>query len=347
MKAENWDVDPAQNTQAPPVGDPEGQLPSTVNDSQRYSKANSRELYDWLEALDAATAVGHNEETNAIAGVNDVHPVATVTDDGFLSAVDKVILDGLSAVGAPVTSVFAREGDILANVGDYTASQITNVPNGSIIATSVQTAIDELEAEKAGQTDTQSALALKLDKSYNLTAGAGISGGGTFESALTLAMAIQEFSVAGINPADLFAFVRDGDTAHFKLTLATLKALINAPDFEVIDASVNAGANSDFPHGLGVTPRRIEAYLLFTAATKGFAIGDVVSVSSMSHVWRNDVDGGPTDLWGLYVYVSSTNISYVVGEDGIQMVRYPDGSSAINAQGINLGAVDVILRAWI
>ena len=56
-----------------------------------------------------------------------------------------------------VTSVFGRTGAVVAAGGDYTASQITNVPAGDIAAVTVQAAIDELDTEKqpvdAGLTD--------------------------------------------------------------------------------------------------------------------------------------------------------------------------------------------------
>lgn len=47
-----------------------------------------------------------------------------------------------------VASVFGRNGNIVAASGDYTASQVTNVPAGGIVATTVQAAIDELDTEK-------------------------------------------------------------------------------------------------------------------------------------------------------------------------------------------------------
>jgi len=58
-----------------------------------------------------------------------------------------------------VTSVFGRSGAVTAQAGDYTASQITNVPSGSIAATNVQAAINELNAEKQPIDATLTALA--------------------------------------------------------------------------------------------------------------------------------------------------------------------------------------------
>ena len=58
-----------------------------------------------------------------------------------------------------VTSVFGRSGAVSAQAGDYTASQVTNVPSGNIAAITVQAAIDELEAEKQPIDPTLTALA--------------------------------------------------------------------------------------------------------------------------------------------------------------------------------------------
>lgn len=58
-----------------------------------------------------------------------------------------------------VTSVFGRSGAVTAQSGDYNASQITNTPAGNISSTSVQAAINELDAEKQAADPTLTALA--------------------------------------------------------------------------------------------------------------------------------------------------------------------------------------------
>ena len=58
-----------------------------------------------------------------------------------------------------VYSVFGRSGMVTAQSGDYTASQVTNVPAGNIAATNVQDAINELDAEKQPLDATLTALA--------------------------------------------------------------------------------------------------------------------------------------------------------------------------------------------
>lgn len=58
-----------------------------------------------------------------------------------------------------VTSVFGRSGAVVAQAGDYTATQITNTPSGNISAITVQAAINELDAEKQPLDATLTALA--------------------------------------------------------------------------------------------------------------------------------------------------------------------------------------------
>lgn len=60
----------------------------------------------------------------------------------------------ISASVAKVRSVFGRDGDVVAQSGDYTSSQVSNVPNGTISATDVQSALDELDSEKVPTTRT-------------------------------------------------------------------------------------------------------------------------------------------------------------------------------------------------
>ena len=55
----------------------------------------------------------------------------------------------LSYPTAPVTSVFTRTGAVVSANGDYTASQVTNVPSGTISSTTVQAAINELSSDIA------------------------------------------------------------------------------------------------------------------------------------------------------------------------------------------------------
>lgn len=72
-----------------------------------------------------------------------------------LDASTKVPAAQLPADAVP--SVFTRTGAIVAAAGDYTADKITNTPAGLIIATNVQAALNELDAEKQALTQKDQA----------------------------------------------------------------------------------------------------------------------------------------------------------------------------------------------
>jgi hypothetical protein len=61
-----------------------------------------------------------------------------------------------------VNSVFGRVGVVTAQSGDYTASQVTNVPAGNISSTDVQAAINELDSEKFASADFDSEFDARL-----------------------------------------------------------------------------------------------------------------------------------------------------------------------------------------
>jgi len=67
----------------------------------------------------------------------------------------------------PVTTVFTRTGDVVAQTSDYDAEQIDNTPAGNISATNVQDAIDELDDEKLNIDGTKAMTGnLDFDDSY-------------------------------------------------------------------------------------------------------------------------------------------------------------------------------------
>lgn len=77
-----------------------------------------------------------------------------------------------------VTSVFGRAGAVVAVSGDYTASQVTNVPFGNISATDVQAALNELETEKMSGAGTVNTL--PKFTSANVVGDSRVSDNGSF-----------------------------------------------------------------------------------------------------------------------------------------------------------------------
>ena len=79
-----------------------------------------------------------------------------------------------------VTSVFGRVGSITAVAGDYSATQITNTAAGSITATNVQDAINELDGEKLAKASNLSDVASVTTSRSNLGLGSAAVQNTTF-----------------------------------------------------------------------------------------------------------------------------------------------------------------------
>jgi len=82
------------------------------------------------------------ESSNGNALVNFSEGIKDVTND---------VPAGVFGSGVVVNTFNSRNGTVVPLSGDYTASQITNTPAGTIAATTVQDAIDELDQDKAPQ----------------------------------------------------------------------------------------------------------------------------------------------------------------------------------------------------
>jgi len=85
-------------------------------------------------------------------------PAGTIASTDVQAAINE--LDGdrvalaatVAGLVTGVSSVFGRSGAVVQVAGDYTGSQVTNVPAGNIAAITVQAALDELDGDKGGLT---------------------------------------------------------------------------------------------------------------------------------------------------------------------------------------------------
>jgi hypothetical protein len=82
------------------------------------------------------------------ANLNYIFPSAAPSAGQVLSSDASGNMSWITIPSAPIATVFGRSGAVTQVAGDYTASQITNTPAGSIAATNVQAALNELDTDK-------------------------------------------------------------------------------------------------------------------------------------------------------------------------------------------------------
>jgi len=168
---------------------------TTLTDGQQLSVSNSTTPVTILSAPAASTQRQIKNINIFNNGVTDLTLTISIDVSGTPTIVWKDVIptgksltwsleDGWAITSnasgsGPVASVFGRSGNVVAVAGDYSAALVTNTPAGSIAATDVQGAIDELDAEKLSNADNSVALAKLINAAaqYNIlgrkTAGAG------------------------------------------------------------------------------------------------------------------------------------------------------------------------------
>ena len=114
-----------------------------------------------------------------------------------------------------VDTVFGRTGNIIAVDGDYTASNITSVPNGSLISVDVQSAIDELDSNIQAID-----LSSFVPNSTLISVGEGLIGGGDLTSDRAIGLNVDGLTSQPIALSDTLVFF-DG-TNHRKTTLSDI-----------------------------------------------------------------------------------------------------------------------------
>lgn len=94
-------------------------------------------------------SVTYDDTTGKLNFTNtDKGSVAVTAHEAAVDPHPQYTTSAEASAAAPVQSVFSRTGTVVSANGDYTASQITNVPSGNISSTNVQAALNELDSEK-------------------------------------------------------------------------------------------------------------------------------------------------------------------------------------------------------
>ncbi|WP_408098956.1 tail fiber domain-containing protein [Peredibacter sp. HCB2-198] len=108
---------------------------------------------------DNANYVTLKAPASLAATFNYTLPLIAPTAGQVLSSNAAGVMSWITPSASPITTVFGRTGAVTATAGDYTGSLITNTPAGTIAATTVQGAIDELATEKQAADATLTSLA--------------------------------------------------------------------------------------------------------------------------------------------------------------------------------------------
>jgi hypothetical protein len=248
-----------------------------------------------------------------------------------------------SPSGDDVLTVFGRLGNVVADAGDYTASQVTNVPSGNLAATDVQAALDELQSDidilatsssvtahtaastgvhgvtgvVVGTTDTQTLTNKTLDDTSNAVLKGG-NGGATL--------------VIGSNTADTVDFV-------FNTNVVLSFPNVHSPTFANATGKLvpAKGTNAQQPVAVADGAIRYDSTfnrLNFTQVNNGaFAWNPVVGSRSITRTFFDGADllASSHDLTAeiLTIYATASNAVTLTG------IVLP-GANGINGQEIKI-----------
>lgn len=254
----------------------------------------------------------------------------------LLAVAGTASLPGLAISGDPNTGLFGKSADVLGVSTGGTERGYFNASgwNGPVVGA------------VTGNASTASAWATARTLSFtgDVTGSNSVSGSANVATALTIAndavtnaklanMAAATFkgSVAGGDPEDLTvaqavgllaatdAEARTGSSTTDLITPANLSALVY--ESGEITVPTSGGAITPQTHGLGQVPRWSQAVLRCKVTDQGYAVGDEVECK----FWAE----GGSEI-GIAVYVNSTQIGAVRGQDLIRLPNKGDGTAVSN-----------------
>jgi len=175
--------------------------------------------------------------------------------------------------GGAVTSVFGRIGAVLAVAGDYTAVKVTNTPAGTIAATDVQAAINELDGDRVALSATVAALVTGVSSVFG-RGGAVVAVGGDYTGTQ-----VTNTPAGNIAAVTVQAALNELDTEKGGLSLANTWTLDNTFQGFVSAATYRVGATTI-----------VDANRIFLP--RSYTIGTLPATTATGIIHCSDLGGG-------------------------------------------------------
>ena len=173
-----------------------------------------------------------------------------------------------------VTSVFGRVGSITAVAGDYSATQITNTAAGSITATNVQDAINELDGEKLAKASNLSDVASVTTSRSNLGLGSAAVESATFF--LQAANSLSDVASVALARSNLgLGSIATQSAGNVTITGGTITGIT---DLAIADGGTGASNTTDARTNLGLGSAAVQSATYFLQVANN--LSDVVSAGS-------------------------------------------------------------------
>jgi len=245
-----------------------------------------------------------------------------------------------------VNSVFGRTGTVVAANGDYTASQVTNVPAGDISAVTVQAALDELDVEKV------SLVSLAATTATNGASLVGIQDAGNLITATTVEGALAELADRSLDLVSLSG-VADGavnlgtftgatiaDDVTVKAALQALETAVEAAGTTTLaDGNIYVGNASNVATGVALSGDATitnAGVLTVVAATDAIA-GKVELATDAEVATGTDTVRAVTPASLAANYTLTTSLAATTAANGASLIGVEDAGAnyvATNVEGV-------------
>jgi len=186
--------------------------------------------------------------------------------------------------GDSMTGTLNMTGNNISNVGTLTVTTVSasNITvSGLVDGVDVSAHATRHESGGADQVNHDQLTGFVTNEHINhasvsISAGTGLSGGGTIAASRTLNIDIPSLSTDASPASTDYVMTYDGAT-HRKVTLANA---VGAGYKSSSSAAIAIGYTNTWNHGLGVEPDLVKVVLQCTTAEYGYSVGDRILISA-------------------------------------------------------------------